>query len=117
MMAATLYDAAFSIVTRARGRTGACTAITAITLAAGFASTLAYPLTADRSRHAERLAGRDMGAGGTCRLSSSCRSTVFAATRLEAEAQARDPASVVATPRSRARWDGPGSGRSGWASR
>lgn len=45
MMAATLYDATFSIVTRARGP-GARSAITAITLAAGFASTLAYPLTA-----------------------------------------------------------------------
>jgi MFS family permease len=45
MMAATLYDAAFSVVTRARGARARAN-ITAITLAAGFASTLAYPLTA-----------------------------------------------------------------------
>ena len=45
MMGFTLYDAAFSVVTRARGP-HARAAITAITLAAGFASTLAYPLTA-----------------------------------------------------------------------
>ena len=45
MMGFTLYDATFSVVTRARGPP-ARAAITAITLAAGFASTLAYPLTA-----------------------------------------------------------------------
>jgi len=45
MMAATLYDATFSVVTRARGAQ-ARAGITAITLAAGLASTLAYPLTA-----------------------------------------------------------------------
>lgn len=45
MMGMTLYDATFSVVTRARGAQ-ARAAITAITLAAGFASTLAYPLTA-----------------------------------------------------------------------
>jgi MFS family permease len=45
MMGLTLYDATFSVVTRARGG-HARAAITAITLAAGFASTLAYPLTA-----------------------------------------------------------------------
>lgn len=45
MMGFTLYDAAFSVVTRARGP-HARAGITAITLAAGFASTLAYPLTA-----------------------------------------------------------------------
>lgn len=44
MMGITLYDATFSVVTRARGA-NARAAITAITLAAGFASTLAYPLT------------------------------------------------------------------------
>lgn len=45
MMGLTLYDACFALVTRARGA-GARGAITAITLMAGFASTLAYPLTA-----------------------------------------------------------------------
>ncbi|WP_439137043.1 MFS transporter [Roseicyclus sp.] len=45
MMGFTLYDAAFSVVTRARGA-HARASITAITLAAGFASTLAYPLSA-----------------------------------------------------------------------
>lgn len=45
MMGFTLYDAAFAVVTRARGA-HARAGITAITLAAGFASTLAYPLTA-----------------------------------------------------------------------
>jgi MFS family permease len=45
MMGFTLYDACFSVVTRARGAR-ARSAITAITLAAGFASTLTYPLTA-----------------------------------------------------------------------
>jgi predicted MFS family arabinose efflux permease len=44
-MAATLYDATFTIVTRAHGER-ARDGITAITLAAGFASTLAYPLVA-----------------------------------------------------------------------
>ncbi|MEQ8366361.1 MAG: MFS transporter, partial [Roseicyclus sp.] len=44
-MGLTLYDPCFSLVTRARGPR-ARHAITAITLAAGFASTLAYPLTA-----------------------------------------------------------------------
>jgi MFS family permease len=95
MMAATLYDAAFSIVTRARGAR-ARAAITAITLAAGFASTLAYPLTAAVS-----------DAGRLARPRSGCWRLVLvivlplhrlAATRLEAEAQARDPASVVPPP-------------------
>ncbi|MBF9058061.1 hypothetical protein HKCCSP123_02580, partial [Rhodobacterales bacterium HKCCSP123] len=45
MMSGTLYDATFSVVTRARGARARAD-ITAITLAAGFASTLAYPLTA-----------------------------------------------------------------------
>jgi len=42
-MGLTLYDACFALVTRARGAE-ARSAITAITLVAGFASTLSYPL-------------------------------------------------------------------------
>jgi MFS family permease len=93
MMAATLYDAAFSIVTRARGAR-ARAAITAITLAAGFASTLAYPLTAT------------VAASGGWRAAIWVLAALvlvvvlplhrLAATQLEAEAQARDPASVAA---------------------
>jgi MFS family permease len=44
-MSVTLYDAAFALVIRGRDET-ARAAITAITLVAGFASTIAYPLTA-----------------------------------------------------------------------
>jgi predicted MFS family arabinose efflux permease len=44
-MSLTLYDAAFALVIRGRDET-ARAAITAITLVAGFASTIAYPLTA-----------------------------------------------------------------------
>ncbi|MFW5641903.1 MAG: MFS transporter [Roseicyclus sp.] len=44
-MSLTLYDAAFALVIRGRHET-ARAAITAITLVAGFASTIAYPLTA-----------------------------------------------------------------------
>jgi MFS family permease len=44
-MSLTLYDAAFALVVRGRDET-ARAGITAITLVAGFASTLAYPLTA-----------------------------------------------------------------------
>jgi MFS family permease len=95
MMAATLYDAAFSIVTRARGAR-ARAAITAITLAAGFASTLAYPLTAIVS---------DAGGWRAAIWVLAALALVIvlplhrlAATRLEAEAQARDPASVVPRP-------------------
>jgi hypothetical protein len=62
MMAATLYDAAFSIVTRARGAR-ARAAITAITLAAGLR--LDTGLSADgHGRGLGRLARRDLGAGG-----------------------------------------------------
>jgi MFS family permease len=95
MMAATLYDAAFSIVTRARGAR-ARAAITAITLAAGLASTLAYPLTAT------------VAASGGWRAAIWVLAALvlvvvlplhrLAATQLEAEAQARDPASVVPPP-------------------
>ena len=95
MMAATLYDAAFSIVTRARG-TRARAGITAITLAAGFDSTLAYPLTAAAT------------AAGGWRLSIWIMAALvvvavlpfhhFAARRLEAEVQARDPATVAPAP-------------------
>jgi hypothetical protein len=73
MMAATLYDAAFSIVTRARGAR-ARAAITAITLAAGFASTLAYPLTAIGLGCRAAGAPRS-GCWRRLSLSSSCRST------------------------------------------
>jgi hypothetical protein len=74
MMAATLYDAAFSIVTRARGAR-ARAAITAITLAAGFASTLAYPLTAI-GLGCRAAGGPRSGCWRRLSLSSSCRSTV-----------------------------------------
>lgn len=99
MMAATLYDAVFSIVTRARGRE-ARAAITAITLAAGFASTLAYPLT-----------GAIAGAGGWRPAIWTLAALVLvivlplhhlAARRLEAEARDRDPADVVPPATARA---------------
>jgi MFS family permease len=95
MMAATLYDAAFSTVTRARGA-GARAAITAITLAAGFASTLAYPLTA-----AVTAAGGWRGAIWVLALMVLVIVLPLhrlAATRLEAEALARDPATVALPP-------------------
>jgi hypothetical protein len=97
MMAATLYDAAFSIVTRARGAR-ARAAITAITLAAGFASTLAYPLTAAVTASGGWRAAIWVLAALV--RSSSCRSTARRA-RLEAEAQARDPASGAAASHGR----------------
>lgn len=99
MMAATLYDPAFSIVTRARAAR-ARTAITAITLAAGFASTLAYPLTA-----AVTVSGGWRAAIWV--LAALVLALVLplhhlAATRLEAEARARDPATVAPPPVTRA---------------
>lgn len=87
MMAATLYDAAFSIVTRARGPR-ARDGITAITLAAGFASTLAYPLTAAITRAQDwRVAIWTLAALVVVLVLPLHH---VAATRLEAEAARRD---------------------------
>jgi MFS family permease len=99
MMAATLYDATFSIVTRARAAQ-ARTAITAITLAAGFASTLAYPLTAAVTAWS--------GWRTSIWVLAALVAVVvlplhrFASARLEAEARARDPATVAPPPVTRA---------------
>ena len=100
MMGFTLYDACFSVVTRARGPR-ARAAITAITLAAGFASTLSYPLTAWVTAAAGWRASVWVLAG----LVALCVLPVvaYAARRLEGEAQARTPVSRDATaPRLRA---------------
>jgi MFS family permease len=99
MMAATLYDATFSIVTRARGPR-ARSAITAITLAAGFASTLAYPLTAAVTAAGGWRAAIWVLAGMVAIIVLPLHR--LASTRLEAEALARDPASVAPPPATRA---------------
>ncbi|MDG3041714.1 MFS transporter [Roseicyclus marinus] len=88
MMGFTLYDACFSVVTRARGPR-ARAAITAITLAAGFASTLAYPLTALVSAAADWRAAVWVLAGLVALLVLPL--VAYAARRLETEAQARKP--------------------------
>ncbi|MHA7885911.1 MFS transporter [Roseicyclus sp.] len=99
MMAATLYDAAFSMVTRARGARARAD-ITAITLAAGFASTLAYPLTAAvTATGGWRMAVWVLAALVLALVLPLHR---LAAARLEAEARARDPASVAGAPATRA---------------
>jgi predicted MFS family arabinose efflux permease len=89
MMGFTLYDATFSVVTRARGA-GARAAITAITLAAGFASTLAYPLTAWVTEAAGWRAAVWSLIGLVAVLVLPL--TAFATRRLEAEARKRTPA-------------------------
>jgi MFS family permease len=99
MMAATLYDAAFSMVTRARGAR-ARAGITAITLAAGFASTLAYPLTATvTAAEGWRVSVWVLAAMVLVIVLPLHR---LAAARLEAEALSRDPASVAPPPATRA---------------
>ena len=99
MMAATLYDATFSMVTRARGAR-ARAGITAITLAAGFASTLAYPLTAAvTAAGGWRMAIWVLAALVLALVLPLHR---LASSRLEAEARARDPASVAPPPATRA---------------
>jgi MFS family permease len=92
MMGFTLYDACFSIVTRARGAQ-ARAAITAITLAAGFASTLTYPLTATVTAMAGWRASVWVLAGLVLILVLPL--ATYAARQLEREAAARTPASVV----------------------
>lgn len=99
MMGFTLYDACFSVVTRARGA-HARAAITAITLAAGFASTLAYPLTAFVTALAGWRASVWVLAGLVALLVLPM--VAYAAHRLEGEAQARTPATTgPAPPRTR----------------
>ena len=91
MMGITLYDATFSVVTRARGA-NARAAITAITLAAGFASTLAYPLTAVMTGIGGWRAAVWVLAGLVAVLVVPL--LWLAATRLEAETTARAPATA-----------------------
>lgn len=91
MMGFTLYDACFSIVTRARGGQ-ARAAITAITLAAGFASTLAYPLTATVTAAAGWRAAVWMLAALVAVLVLPL--VTYAAHRLEREAAARGPVQI-----------------------
>lgn len=88
MMGFTLYDACFSVVTRARGPR-ARTAITAITLAAGFASTLAYPLTAWVTAAAGWRASVWVLAGLV--LVFVLPLVTYAARKMETEARARAP--------------------------
>lgn len=100
MMGFTLYDATFSVVTRARGA-GARSAITAITLAAGFASTLAFPLTA----WVTEAAGWRAAVWVLAALVAVCvlPLVAFAARKLEAEARARTAVALdPATSRLRA---------------
>jgi MFS family permease len=92
MMGFTLYDATFSVVTRARGPQ-ARAGITAITLAAGFASTLAYPLTAFVTAEADWRAAVWALAGLV--LVCVLMPARFATARLEAEAAARTPLSTA----------------------
>lgn len=92
MMGVTLYDATFSVVTRARGAQ-ARAAITAITLAAGFASTLAYPLTAVMTEIGGWRAAVWVLAGLVLVLVVPL--LWLAATRLETEAKARAPAATT----------------------
>jgi len=99
MMAATLYDATFSIVTRARGPR-ARSAITAITLAAGFASTLAYPLTAAVTATGGWRAAIWVLAGMVLIIVLPLHR--LASARLEAEALGRDPGTVAPRPTTRA---------------
>lgn len=91
MMGVTLYDATFSVVTRARGAE-ARAAITAITLAAGFASTLAYPLTAAMTEWGGWRAAVWVLAGLVLVL--VIPPLRLAASRLEIEAAARTPATA-----------------------
>lgn len=92
-MGATLYDACFALVTRARDA-DARPAITAITLVAGFASTLAYPLTAIVSEAFDWQAAVwvlvALVVFGNLPLS------FYAARRLEAEVTPNDPRSRAA---------------------
>lgn len=92
MMGFTLYDACFSVVTRARGAR-ARAAITAITLAAGFASTLAYPLTAWVTAQAGWRTSIWVLAGLVLVLVLPL--VAYAARRLETEARARTPATTA----------------------
>ncbi len=93
MMGFTLYDACFSVVTRARGAQ-ARAAITAITLAAGFASTLTYPLTAWVSGGA--AGARRSGCWRRWLLVFVLPLASYAAHKMEREAQARTPAATAA---------------------
>ncbi|GAA5073351.1 MFS transporter [Roseibacterium beibuensis] len=94
MMGFTLYDACFAIVTRARGAS-ARQAITAITLVAGFASTIAYPLTAAVTEAAGWRAAVWVLAGLVLVLNIPL--ATFAARRLEAEARDRTPVQPAQT--------------------
>ncbi len=92
MMGFTLYDATFSVVTRARGAS-ARAGITGITLVAGFASTLAYPLTAFvTATDGWRAAVWVLAALVLLLVLPLVR---FAAIRLEQEAQARTPVALA----------------------
>ncbi|PWK57972.1 MFS transporter [Roseicyclus mahoneyensis] len=95
MMGFTLYDACFSVVTRARGAQ-ARAAITAITLAAGFASTLTYPLTAWVIAAAGWRASVWVLAGLVLVFVLPLAS--YAAHRMEREAQARTPVATAKGP-------------------
>lgn len=85
-MGLTLYEPCFALVTRARGN-DARRAITAITLVGGFASTLAYPLTAAVAGWAGWRAALAVLAGLIVVLALPLAR--WAATRLEAEAATR----------------------------
>ena len=115
MMAATLYRTRRFPSSPAPGVRAPRSAITAITLAAGFASTLAYPLTAAVTATGGWRAAIWVLAGMVLILVLPLHR--LASARLEAEALNRDPAPPRHRRPGRARWGGPGSGRSGWASR
>lgn len=85
-MGLTLYEACFAAVTRARGPQ-ARTAITAITLVAGFASTLAYPLIGAIGAEWGWRAGLWVMAAMVACISAPLAR--FATVRLEAEAGAQ----------------------------
>jgi MFS family permease len=94
-MSLTLYDAAFALVIRGRDAT-ARAAITAITLVAGFASTLAYPLTAWVTEAAGWRAA--VWVLVALMLLGALPLAAFAARRLERERPRAEPAAVQPAP-------------------
>ncbi|MDG4649539.1 MFS transporter [Roseibacterium sp. SDUM158017] len=102
-MSLTLYDAAFALVVRGRDET-ARQAITAITLVAGFASTIAYPLTAWVSGGAGWRAAVWVLVALVVLVNMPL--AAFAARRLEREGAAREDA--TGAPPAQAAWRRPG---------
>lgn len=99
-MSLTLYDAAFALVIRGRDET-ARAAITAITLVAGFASTIAYPLTAWVSEGAGWRAAVWVLVALVAAVALPL--AAFAARRLETDAPPHAPETAAGGPEPRPR--------------